>query len=404
MRRRATLSVLFLIVFIDLVGFGMIIPVLPLYAEHYDPSPLAFGALMAAYSALQFVFSPILGRLSDRFGRRPVLLLSLLGAAAGYGLLAFADSLAMLFASRIIAGAFAGNIATVQAIIADTTGPEGRTQGMGVIGAAFGLGFIAGPALGAGLDLLAPWLPGAFAATTSLVACGLTWLLVPETRVALSVPAPRRVFDVSLLLETMGRPVIAGLLVAVLLLVTAFSIFEVTFAQFASRALAIDPDADRARIYGLFIYAGVLAAVIQGVLVGRLARRFGDAKLAIAGSAIAAVALALVPSCRSMPALLGAIAGLAIGQGLAGPTLSSLISTLAPPDRVGGVLGLYQSLSSLARIAGPLIGQWSLGVLGLAWPHRIGAGLEALAAVIIALAVFAWARTRSTAEATSPVR
>lgn len=401
MRRRATLSVLFLIVFIDLVGFGMIIPVLPLYAERYQPSPLVFGLLMAAYSAFQLVFSPVFGRISDRIGRRPVLLLSLLGAALGYAILAFADSLALLFVSRIVAGTFAANIATVQAVIADTTGASNRTQGMGIIGAAFGLGFIAGPAIGAALDLAAPWLPGAFAAGTSLLAFGLAWLFVPETKNPESTSTPRRVLDLAALADTLRRPALPSLLLAVLLLVTAFSIFEVTFAQFVSRALHVDPDAERGRIYGLFIYAGVLAALIQGALVGRLARRFGDGRVAVTGAAIAAVSLALVPACTSMEALLAAIAGLAVGQGLASPTLSSLVSTLAPQDRVGGVMGLYQSLSSLARIVGPLLGQWSLGAIGLAWPHRIGAVLELIAAILVASALFSWTR-RSTADSAVP--
>ena len=181
-RHRAKLGVLFLIVFIDLVGFGMIIPVLPLYAEAYSPSPWQFAGLMAAFSLMQFLFNPILGRLSDRFGRRPVLLLSLVGAACGYFLLAIASSLLMLFISRIVAGIFAANISTAQAVAADITGPEGRAKSMGLLGAAFGLGFIAGPAIGGVLDAVAPWLPGAFACGTSLLAFVLTIFLLPETR------------------------------------------------------------------------------------------------------------------------------------------------------------------------------------------------------------------------------
>jgi MFS family permease len=144
---RRTLTTLFLIVFTDLVGFGIVIPLLPLYAEHFHPAPWVFGLLMAAYSAMQFVFSPILGRLSDRVGRRPVLLISLAGSVTGFVLFALAHSLAWLFASRLLAGICGGNIATAQAVIADTTPPEKRAHGMGMIGAAFGLGFIAGPAL-----------------------------------------------------------------------------------------------------------------------------------------------------------------------------------------------------------------------------------------------------------------
>ncbi len=167
---RAKIGIVFLIVFIDLVGFGIVIPILPLYAEEYGPSPVIFGLLMASFSIMQFIFAPILGRLSDRIGRRPVLLVSLVGSAVGYVLFGIAGSMGMLFASRIIDGISGGNISTAQAVIADITGPEDRAKGMGIIGAAFGLGFILGPAIGALLVTVAPWMPGIAAAVASLIA------------------------------------------------------------------------------------------------------------------------------------------------------------------------------------------------------------------------------------------
>ncbi|MFN3413126.1 MAG: MFS transporter, partial [Thermoanaerobaculum sp.] len=167
---RRVLTVLFAVVFMDLVGFGMVIPLLPLYADEYAPPPWVFGLLLASYSAMQFVFSPILGALSDRWGRRPVLLVSLAGSAVGYLLFGFADSLAMLFASRVVAGMAGGNVATAQAVIADVTTPEERAKGMGLIGAAFGLGFIAGPALAGLLLSVSPRLPGLAAAGFSALA------------------------------------------------------------------------------------------------------------------------------------------------------------------------------------------------------------------------------------------
>jgi DHA1 family tetracycline resistance protein-like MFS transporter len=181
---RRVLTTLFLIVFTDLVGFGIVIPLLPLYAEHYRPAPWVFGLLMATYSAMQFVFSPILGRLSDRVGRRPVLLVSLTGSVIGFVLFALANSLVLLFASRLLAGIAGGNIATAQAVIADTTAPEDRARGMGLIGAAFGLGFIAGPALAGLLAPISPAAPGWGAATCSLVAFAMTLAYLPETRPA----------------------------------------------------------------------------------------------------------------------------------------------------------------------------------------------------------------------------
>src|SRR5512136_1328381 len=179
---RRALTTLFLIVFTDLVGFGIVIPLLPIYAEHYRPAPWVFGLLMAAYSAMQFVFSPILGRLSDRVGRRPVLLVSLTGSVVGFVMFALADSLLWLFASRLLAGIAGGNIATAQAVIADTTKPEDRARGMGLIGAAFGLGFIAGPALAGLLAPISPSAPGWGAAACSAVAFTMALLYLPETR------------------------------------------------------------------------------------------------------------------------------------------------------------------------------------------------------------------------------
>jgi len=179
---RRALATLFLIVFADLVGFGIVIPLLPLYAEHYRPAPWVFGLLMATYSAMQFVFSPILGRLSDRVGRRPVLLISLTGSVIGFVMFALADSLLWLFASRLLAGIAGGNIATAQAVIADTTKPEDRARGMGLIGAAFGLGFIAGPALAGLLAPISAAAPGWGAAACSAVAFAMTLLYLPETR------------------------------------------------------------------------------------------------------------------------------------------------------------------------------------------------------------------------------
>lgn len=384
LEHRATFRILFLIVFIDLVGFGMIIPVLPLYAERFSPSPLTFGLLMASFSIMQLVFNPILGRISDRFGRRPVLLLSLVGAAAGYALLTIADSLALLFASRIVAGIFAANIATTQAVVTDITGPEGRTKGMGIIGAAFGLGFIAGPAIGAGLDWIAPWLPGAFAATTSLVAFGLAYVKLPETRGATTdVQQARAPVDAEALREASQNTALALCMGAVLLLIVAFASFEVTFAQFLSRRLDLDPETERGKIYLLFVYAGILGAFVQGGLVGRLSKRISETKLVLAGSAIAAVSFFLLPLAQGIGATLAVLALLALGQGITNPSLSSLVSGLVPGDRVGVALGLFQSTSSLGRVIGPLVGQWALGV-GLAWPYWIAAMLDLAACAVVA--------------------
>ncbi|MDQ7007648.1 MAG: MFS transporter [Acidobacteriota bacterium] len=380
-------GVLFLIVFIDLVGFGMVIPILPLYAEKYDPPGWLFGLFMASFSAMQFIFSPLLGALSDRVGRRPVLVISMLGAAAGYALLAMADSMLLLFASRIVAGVCGANIATAQAVIADLTGPEGRTRAMGIIGAAFGLGFIFGPALGGLLVHYGEAWPGVAASLASLTAAILVLVLLPETRfLRTGSTLPRRRLDWAVLTQVLRDPLLGICLVLILLVITAFSAFETTFAQFLLAVYGLEPR----EIAFLFVYAGVLAAIVQGGLVGRLSRRFGEARLITFGVVLAAISLGLLPLVKAFPLLLAVLAGLALGIGLTTPSLASLTSQLAPDEQVGRVMGQYQSLSSLGRIVGPFAAE-------IAFASSIGLpsfGGSALLVVGAALALLLAVRLR----------
>jgi DHA1 family tetracycline resistance protein-like MFS transporter len=373
---RTKIAIVFLIVFIDLVGFGIVIPILPLYAEEYGPSPVIFGLLMASFSIMQFVFAPILGRLSDRWGRRPVLLVSLIGSAVGYVLFGFATSLAMLFVSRIIDGISGGNISTAQAVIADITGPEDRARGMGLIGAAFGLGFILGPAIGALLVTVAPWLPGVGAAIASLIAFLLVLTKLPET---LDPDAKRgarsRRFDLRSLRQAVSLPLIGLCLLMVFCTIFAFANFETTFAQFAKLRFHFTTST----IAWLFVYAGVLGAIIQGGLVGRLSKRFGEGRLIVVGTILSFLALGTLPYTQTRGTLLLTLAVLALGQGVAHPSLSSLTSKLAGADEVGGVMGIYQSMSSLARIFGPFWAEMVYGHLGYHWPFRTGSVFMLLA-------------------------
>lgn len=381
--KKHQIGILFLIVFIDLVGFGMVIPILPLYAEKYGPSGLVFGLFMASFSAMQFIFAPLLGGLSDRIGRRPVLIVSMLGAAAGYGLLAAADSMALLFLSRIIAGICGANIATAQAVIADITGPEGRTKAMGIIGAAFGLGFILGPALGGILIHYGEPYPGIAAALTSLTAAILVGVLLPESLRpgAAASTRRRRPLDLQGFGRALAHPFLGFCLLLILLVILAFSAFETTFAQFLHAEFALTPR----KIAFLFVYAGVLAAIVQGGLVGRLAKRFGEPRLIAAGIVLAAVAMGLLPLMGSIPALLAVLAALAFGIGVTTPTLASLTSKLADPAEVGRVMGLYQSLSSLGRIGGPFFAEL-LFAQGRSWPYFFG-GILLAGAVLVATAL-----------------
>jgi len=381
---RAKIGIVFLIVFIDLVGFGIVIPILPLYVEEYGPSPLVFGLLMASFSLMQFLFAPILGRLSDRVGRRPVLLVSLIGSAVGYLLFGIAGSLGMLFASRIIDGISGGNISTAQAVIADITGPEDRAKGMGLIGAAFGLGFILGPAIGAILVTVAPWMPGAAAAVTSMIAFVLVLIKLPETLdFEARHKARRHPMNFRNLIEALSQPFVGYCLVMVFFTIFAFANFETTFAQFARLRFGFSTSA----IAWLFVYAGVLGAIVQGGLVGRLAKRFGEGRLIAVGTLLSFLSLGLLPYMQTSGPLLTTLAVLAVGQGIAHPSLSALTSKLASADEVGGVMGVYQSMSSLARIAGPFWAEVVYGKLGFEWPFRTGSVFMLLASVVAATAL-----------------
>jgi len=376
MSSRRTLATLFLIVFTDLVGFGIVIPLLPLYAEHFRPAGWVFGLLLASYSAMQFIFSPILGRLSDRVGRRPVLLISLVGSMGGYALFALAGSLAMLFASRILAGICGANIATAQAVIADTTPPEGRAKGMGLIGAAFGLGFIAGPALAGILVRFGTAAPGWGAATCSAGALAMAALFLPETR-ALGAPLAGSRFSSPLrrLAQEWANRSLAPLLALGFLVVTGFAAFEVTFAQYLHGRLGLTHD----RVSFVFVYVGVLAAIVQGGLVGRLSRRFGEARLVTAGLLTIAVGCLAIAGAHRLSTVLVVLVTVAFGIGVVTPSLSSLVSRTAGAAEQGAALGAFQSVGSLARVVGPIAAEVALGRWGVGAPP-VGAAVLALIA------------------------
>ncbi len=377
---RSVLRIVFLTVFIDLLGFGIVIPLLPLYAEKYRPSPLAFGLLMSSFSAMQFVFAPLLGRLSDRYGRRPVLVVSLLGTVAGYLLFAFAHSLAMLFASRLLDGATGGNIGTAQAIIADSTAPADRARGMGMIGMAFGLGFIFGPAIG-GLSVhLGEAAPGLFAAGLSLVACLWAFLRLPETRPAGAVAPSVPLFSAGPLLRAFRRPEIGALMLLSLVTTTAFANFEATFAQFLSLRLGAGP----ATVAWFFVFIGVCSALVQGGLVRRLAPRFGEARLVLAGGLLLVAGFLFLRVATDAPRLLVGIAVIALGIGVTTPTLSSLVSRRTASSEQGEILGAYQSMASLGRVFGPFAGEHLYLRVGPDAPHWAAAALQGGALVLSA--------------------
>jgi DHA1 family tetracycline resistance protein-like MFS transporter len=369
------MPILFLIVFVDLVGFGLIIPLLPFYAERFGASPQLVTLLLAIFSLMSMLAAPLWGRLSDRIGRRPVLMASMAAAALAYLWLGFASELWMLFAARAFAGICAGNVAAAQAYIADVTPPEKRARGMGMIGAAFGLGFIIGPALGgivAGNDLATADLqtPGLIAAGLSVVAFLGVVLLLPESLPA-AVQARRARSRIAALYSAFHRPVLGRLLAVFFLVILAFAGMEATFALWAMREYGWGP----AQIGYVFTYVGLLSAVMQGGLIGPLTRRFGEERLMQSGLALIALGLLLLPLAGTLPPLIVAVTALSIGMGAMQPSLNSLISRRAGADEQGEVMGIAQSVGSLARVLGPIIAGALFEAFGRNSPFLWGAVL-----------------------------
>jgi DHA1 family tetracycline resistance protein-like MFS transporter len=375
------LVVIFVTVFIDLLGFGIIIPLLPFYAQHFGASAMVVGLLATSFSAMQFLFAPIWGRLSDVVGRRPIILAGLIGSAVSYVAFGLADSLAMLFAARILAGIAGANIPTAQAFIADSTRPENRAKGMGMIGAAFGLGFIFGPAIGGFLSHWGYAAPAYFAAALSLAnfTAALVFLpesLPPERRGTTARPGRLEAFRLA-----MTRPRLPLVLTVSFIVMTAFASFESMFALFAEARFGYGATT----IGYLFAWVGIVLAVVQGVLVGRVVPLVGEHRLVPAAILLMAIALLGHGLAPTVPALMAAMGLLAVGMGFNSPSMLSVVSRLADPADQGGTLGVSQSLASLARIVGPLWAGFVFDRFGHAVPFYTSAALMLVACVLSVL-------------------
>lgn len=367
------LAIIFVTVFIDLIGFGIIIPLLPFYAESYGASALTIGLLGSVFSLMQFVFSPIWGRWSDRIGRRPIILMGLVGSAVSYLALAQAESLALIFLARIIGGIAGANVPTAQAYIADITTPENRAKGLGLVGVAFGLGFVFGPAIGGGLSHFGPEAPMYFAAALSIANFTAAWFLLPESRTGHGAAA--EVGRIDALRRALARPRLVLLLSLYFIIMAAFSGFEATFALFSERRFGFTA----ATIGYLFAFIGVVLAVVQGLLVGRAVRRIGEHRVVPLAVAVIALGLALVPLATSVPMLLVALGTLAVGMGFNGPSLTSMVSRLSDPNDQGGILGVAQSLAALGRIVGPAWGGFLFDQYGMTIPYVSSAAIMTVA-------------------------
>ncbi len=348
--RRSPLTVIYLTVFIDLLGFGIILPLLPLYAEELGATGLWVGGILTAYSGLQFLSAPLLGRLSDRIGRRRVILASLAGSTAGFIITGLGSSLPPLLAGRAVAGLFGGSIAPAQAYIADVSSPQERTRAMGRLGACIGLGFVLGPALGAGLSHFG--FGAASFAAAGLAGANLLlgfFTLKEPVRASAGTPQPRP--SMSLLASAFSRPRTRGLLLATFLTTFAFVAMEATFALLGKERYGLS----EGQLGLIFAFGGVVIIIAQGMMVGRLSARHGERRTAMLGASILAGGLLLLPLSPGLGVAALFLGIIAAGQGLVSPALSSMLSLDAGAGRQGGILGLGQAHAAAARAIGPIV-------------------------------------------------
>jgi DHA1 family tetracycline resistance protein-like MFS transporter len=382
------LLVIFLTIFVNLVGFGIIIPLLPFYARTFGASPITIGFLFASFSVAQLIASPLLGELSDRWGRRPVLILSLIGTAVSFAMLAVAQSLVMLFAARIVDGLSGGNITTARAYIADVTTEENRAKAYGLLGAAFGLGFIVGPALGAALSYISYTAPIWAAAIITLVATVLAWLWLPETvhRAHAGTGSPWRA------LRQLGdRPGLRRLLAIDFIYWMSFAVYQTTFALFGARRFGFDAT----HTGYLFSAFGALGVIVQGGLVGPVVRVLGNQRTLTIGLVFTALGWGGSALTHDVPLFVALLVPGAIGIGLCNATLIALVSNVADRREQGRVQGAAGALESLGRTLGPI---WGNALL-----QRIGEGAAYGTAAVLLLGAAGLARGQVTSAAVRKV-
>ncbi|MEL6342871.1 MAG: MFS transporter [Myxococcota bacterium] len=390
---RALIPVL-LCVFLDLIGFGIVIPLLTYYAEDYEATAVHVTLLMAIYSLAQFLFAPIWGSLSDRYGRRPILIASIGFTALFLAGFAAADELWMLFVFRGLHGACAANVSTAQAAVADLTPPDKRAIGMGLIGAAFGIGFTLGPFIGGETAAYGYDVPIWIASGLSAINFVLALALLPETRHADSTTRPRPITPAAFL-RVAQHPVVGLCVVLTFVLTMAFAIMESSFTLFAEHVRGLEAW-EVGRMFGV---AGLVMIFVQGGMIRPLVKRFGEAPLVPVGVAILAVGLALLPFAPPFGPMVTVFILMAIGQGISSPALSALISNGAGDDEQGFVLGTNQSMSALARAIGPTLAGIFYADIDPAAPFLISSGVLVLGFFLALAAIRQRTRNARTSSA-----
>lgn len=365
--------IIFLIVFVNMLGFGIILPLLPYYVESMGAGAITIGFLSAAYSLFQLLAAPILGELSDKIGRRPVLIFSLIGTTISFILLGVANTILVLFISRILDGISGGNISTAQAYIADITSKENRTQGMGVMMAAFSLGFILGPALGGTLSGYGYAVPAFVAAAVSFIATFLTVFFLPESlglKNTAVQPAKKikKLFNLKDFYDALTHPHIGTALTITFMITLAFSLMQGTFALFSEHTLHLT-----AKDVGyLFAFLGLIGVIMQFFFLKRIATWLSERKAIITAIVLMSLSFILLAMANSTLMLYIAISLLAIGNSISGPILAGIISKLTPENEQGNIMGTSQSVGSFARLIGPVIGTGIYSFIGIRAPYIFG--------------------------------
>lgn len=352
MKKNQSLLTIFIIVFIDLFGFGLILPLLPFIAQKYQASSLVIGFLTAVYSFFQFIFAPVLGRLSDRYGRRRILIVSQFGSMIGYLILGIANNLPLLFLSRIIDGITGGNISVAQAYIADITDKNNRAKGMGLIGAAFGLGFIFGPAIGGLLSKISYSAPAFTASIMSLITISMTFLFLKETvNIKKSIRASKTQFNWQNFQKIIKKSPVNLLIIIFFGVNLAFSSFQGIFALYGEKKFNFGPDENGI----IFAYIGILVVLAQILVMPFFVKKFKEKKVMKAGLLIMFLSLFFIPLSKDIYFLIFALTFLPFGNGFFNPTTQTLVSENIEKEEYGETLGLMHASGSLGRILGPII-------------------------------------------------
>jgi len=370
-----------LTIFIDFTGFGLVIPLLPFWAEHLGAGPVGVGLILTIYALAQFIFTPILGTLSDRYGRRPIIIASLCIEAFAFALTALAGSLPFLLLARFIGGLGASNIGSAQAVVSDVTPPEDRARGMGLIGAAIGMGFVVGPALGGGLAVLGATIPFWVAMGVAIANMLLVLRFLPETRTQRHTAKKAQKGTFVLLAgwrQALHYPAVARLVIVNLLFTVAFTAMETIFPLFTQHTFGWGAVQNGY----IFTYVGIIIVIMQGGLVGLLVKVFGEKRLLIAGLVLLSAGLALLAWSTQFALLLIALGILSAGDGAVNPTISTLLSFASPTEAQGEALGFAQGMAGLGRIIGPLAAGSLFAFGGPGAPFLIGAGLVLVAAIV----------------------